>query len=141
MWFLLMFIILLTNGMSAFGLKVIVGWGLPGKVKFPYLSIWYAAGFASIFLPMIFTGVRVRRREFFWGAIVAALSIAGQIAMAVALDSHVPGHIVFPVAVGGSIIVVALVGHYFFNEPMNRFTATGVSLGLLAVVLLGISAK
>lgn len=139
MWFLLMLVILLTNGMSAFGLKVIAGWGLPGTVKFPYLTIWYAAGFAIIGVPMIIRGVKLGWRELFWGALMAALSIAGQVAMAVALDANVPGNIVFPVAIGGSIFIVAVAGTLFFGERMNRFNVIGVSLGFLAVILLGIS--
>lgn len=139
MWFLLMLVILLTNGMSAFGLKVIAGWGLPGTVKFPYLTIWYAAGFAIIGVPMIIRGVKLGWRELFWGALMAALSIAGQVAMAVALDAKVPGNIVFPVAIGGSIFIVAVAGTLFFGERMNRFNVIGVSLGFLAVILLGIS--
>lgn len=139
MWFLLMLVILLTNGMSAFGLKVIAGWGLPGTVKFPYLTLWYAAGLVIIGVPMIFKGVRLGRRELLWGALMAALSIAGQVAMAVALDSDVPGNMVFPIAIGGSIFVVALAGALFFGERMNRFNVIGMTLGFLAVILLGIS--
>ncbi len=139
MWFLLMIIILLTNGMSAFGLKVIAGWGLPGTIKFPYLTIWYAAGLAIIGVPMLFKGVRLGRREILWGALMAALSVAGQLAMAVALDSKVPGNVVFPIALGGSIFIVASAGVLFFGERMNRLTVIGVSLGFLAVILLGMS--
>lgn len=139
MWFLLMLVILLTNGMSAFGLKVIAGWGLPGTVKFPYLTLWYAAGLVIIGVPMIFKGVRLGRRELLWGALMAALSIAGQVAMAVALDSDVPGNMVFPIAIGGSIFIVALAGTLFFGERMNRLNVIGVALGFLAVILLGIS--
>jgi multidrug transporter EmrE-like cation transporter len=139
MWFILMLVMLLTNGMSSFGLKVIAGWGLPGTVKFPYLTIWYAAGLASVAVPMLLKGVRLRRIELLWGALVAASSIAGQVAMAIALDSNVPGHIVFPIAIGGSIFIVALAGRIFFRERMNRLNVIGVSLGFLAVILLGLS--
>jgi len=139
MWFILMLVMLLTNGMSAFGLKVIAGWGLPGTVKFPYLTIWYAAGLASVGVPMVLKGLRLRRIELLWGALVAASSIAGQVAMAIALDSNVPGHIVFPIAIGGSIFIVALAGRIFFRERMDRLNVIGVSLGFLAVILLGLS--
>jgi hypothetical protein len=44
MWFLLMLVLLLTNGMSAFGLKMIAAWGLPQTVKYPYLTAWYTGG-------------------------------------------------------------------------------------------------
>lgn len=88
---------------------------------------------------MLIRGVKLGWRELLWGALMAGLSIAGQVAMAVALDSKVPGNIVFPVAIGGSIFVVAVAGALFFGERMNRFNVIGVSLGFLAVILLGIS--
>ena len=139
MWFLLMLIILLTNGMSAFGLKVIAGWALPAGIKFPYLAVWFAAGLACTGIPMLFRGVTLGRRELAWGALMAALSIGGQVAMAVALDSKVPGHVVFPISVGGSLFIVVLAGRVLFRERMNRLTALGVGLGFLAVILLGMS--
>jgi multidrug transporter EmrE-like cation transporter len=134
-----MLVILLTNGMSAFGLKVLAGWALPETVKFPYLTIWYAAGLASIAVPALIKGLRIGRKEILWGGAAATLSIGGQVAMAVALDSGVPGHVVFPVAIGGSIFVVALAGRLIFGERINRISALGVTLGLLAVILLGLS--
>jgi uncharacterized membrane protein len=139
MWFLLMLVILLTNGMSAFGLKMIAAWGLPQIVKYPYLTAWYAGGLAIIALPALLKGMRVGKKEVLWGAVAGALSIGGQIAMAVALSSGVPGHVVFPVAIGGSIFVVALAGRVMFGERMNLPTALGVALGFVAVVLVGVS--
>jgi len=139
MWFLLMLVILLTNGMSAFGLKMIAGWALPESVKYPYLTVWYAGGLVVIALPMILKGLKVGRTEILWGGIAGALSIGGQMAMAVALGSGVPGHVVFPIAIGGSIFVVALAGRLVFGERMNAPTALGVALGFVAVILLGLS--
>lgn len=139
MWLLLMLIILLTNGMSAFGLKVLSAWGLASSIKFPYLTIWYAAGLLSIGIPMLLKRVKSGRKEALWGALIAALSIGGQLAMASALESGVPGNIVFPIAIGGSILVVAFVGRLLFAERMHPLSWAGVVIGLLAVVLLGIS--
>lgn len=139
MWFLLMLVILLTNGMSSFGLRIIAGWQLPGNVKFPYLTVWYAAGFACLVVPMLFRGFRLRTKEIGLGALLAIFSIGGQVTMAMALDLRVPGNIVFPIAIGGSILVVALAGWLFFKEKMSRLSAAGVILGLVAVILLGIS--
>jgi drug/metabolite transporter (DMT)-like permease len=138
MWFLLMLAILLTNGMSAYGLKMIAGWALPETVKYPYLTVWYAGGLAGIALPMILKGLKVGKTEILWGAVAGALSIGGQMAMAVALSSGVPGHVVFPIAIGGSIFVVALAGRLVFGERMNAPTALGVALGFVAVILLGL---
>jgi drug/metabolite transporter (DMT)-like permease len=141
MWFILMLIILVANGISTFGLKVIAGWGLPGTVKYPYLTAWYAAGLVIIGIPALLKGVRPGRKEILWGAAMAALSVAGQVLMAIALDSNVPGAVVFPVAIGGSILVVALAGKFLFGERMNRYSMAGLGLGLIAVILLGISAS
>jgi hypothetical protein len=134
-----MLIILLTNGLSSFGLKVIAGWGLPEAIKYPYLTAWYAAGLAIIGIPMYMRGLRIGKKELIGGGFAAATSIGGQVAMALALESGVPGHVVFPIAIGGSIFVVALAGRLAFKEHMNRVTALGVALGFLAVILLGLS--
>ena len=139
MWFLLMLVILLTNGMSAFGLKMIAGWALPETVKYPYLTAWYAGGLACVALPMLVKGLKLGKTEILWGGIAGALSMGGQVAMAVALSSGVPGHVVFPIAIGGSIFVVALAGRLIFKERMNLPTALGVALGFTAVILLGVS--
>lgn len=139
MWFLLMLVILVTNGMSAYGLKVIAGWADPTTLKFPYLCIWYAGGMASILIPMLMKGLKLGRKELMFGALMAALSLAGQVAMAVALSAGVPGHMVFPIAIGGSILVVALSSQVFFHEKMNRLTLFGVGMGFVAVILLSVS--
>jgi multidrug transporter EmrE-like cation transporter len=134
-----MLIILVTNGMSAFGLRVLSAWGLPSNSKFLYLTVWYAAGFACIVIPMLLRGIRGELKEAGWGALIAALSIGGQISMANALNSGLPGNIVFPVTIGGSLLVVALAGRLFFAEKMHPLSWTGVAIGSLAIVLLSIS--
>jgi len=138
-WLLLMLVILATNGMSAYGLKVIAAWGLPETAKFPYLSVWYAAGLATIGVPLLLQHVRIRSREAFWGGIIAALSMGGQLSMAVALKHNVPGHIVFPISMGGSVLIVIQAGRFLFKERLGGTTTGGVALGLAAVVLLSLS--
>jgi drug/metabolite transporter (DMT)-like permease len=138
-WYLLMLVILLTNGMSSYGLKVIAAWGLPETDKFPYLTVWYAAGLATIGVPILFQHVRIKVREVGWSSIMAALSLGGQIAMAVALKLNVPGHVVFPIAIGGSVFIVILGGRFLFGERLNRLTTVGVSFGLAAILLLSLS--
>jgi drug/metabolite transporter (DMT)-like permease len=138
-WIVLMAVILLTNGMSAFGLKMIAAWRLPENVQPSYLALWYAAGMLSVAAPGLLKGVRPRAQEFGWGALLAALSMGGQIAMALALARGAPGHVVFPIAIGGSVLIVTLAGRFAFGERMSRATACGVLLGLAAVVLLSVS--
>jgi drug/metabolite transporter (DMT)-like permease len=138
-WMFLMLIILLTNGMSSFGLKVLTSWGVPDSTKFPYLTVWYAAGFVLIAIPMLLKGVRGGLKEASWGALIAALSIGGQLAMASALGSGLSGSIVFPVTIGGSILVVVLAGSLFFAEKLHPLSWAGIAIGFLAVVLLSVS--
>jgi len=138
-WLLLMLIILLVNGMSAFGLRVLAAWGLPPNSKFPYLTVWYAAGFACIGIPMLLRGIRGGLKEAGWGALIAGLSIGGQVAMANALNSGLPGNIVFSVTIGGSLLLVVIAGRLFFAEKMHPLCWTGVAIGVLAVVLLSVS--
>jgi drug/metabolite transporter (DMT)-like permease len=138
-WPLLMLIILATNGMSAFGLKVIVAWGLSKTVTFPYLTVWYAAGFLCVGALLLFARTKARWQDLGWGAVIAALSIGGQVAMGMALDSGVPGNIVFPVTMGGSLLVVVLAGRWIFGERMSSLSTSGVLLGSLAVVILSLS--
>ena len=138
-WLLLMLIILLTNGMSSFGLKVLSSWGVPDSTKFPYLTVWYASGFVLIAIPMLLKGVRGGLKEARWGALIAALSIGGQLAMASALGSGLSGSIVFPVTIGGSILVVVLAGSLLFGEKLHPLSWTGIAIGFLAVVMLSVS--
>jgi multidrug transporter EmrE-like cation transporter len=139
MWFWLMVVILLANGMGAFGLKMIAVWQLPHGVKFPYLAGWYATGLVTLAMPALLSGFRMRQKELTLGALMALCSVGGQLTMATALDLGVPGNIVFPVSTGGSLLIVVVAGRLFFGERMNWMTTFGVALGSLAVVLLSMS--
>jgi multidrug transporter EmrE-like cation transporter len=59
--------------------------------------------------------------------------------MGKALAASVPGNIVFPVAMGGSLLVVVLAGRWVFGERMSWLSASGVLLGTSAVLLLSVS--
>ena len=139
MWFWLVLLILMTNGMSAFGLKVVAAWQLQDTVKFPYLTIWYAAGMATLGLPMLLKGLQIGRKELALGVLMALTSIGGQVAMATALGLGVPGSIVFPVSAGGSLLVVMVAGRLFFGERMNVVSTLGVAVGVLTVILFSVS--
>jgi multidrug transporter EmrE-like cation transporter len=93
----------------------------------------------SIAVPTLLKRVRFSLHEVGWAGLLAALSLGGQLAMAIALKLNVPGHIVFPIAIGGSVFIVVLGGRLLFGERMNGFTVSGVSLGFSAVVLLSLS--
>jgi drug/metabolite transporter (DMT)-like permease len=139
MWLFLMLIILLANGMSSFGLKILTAWGLPTSIKFPYLTIWYAAGLFCFGIPLLWRKERGGWKEAGWGALIALLSIGGQLAMANALSAGIAGSVVFPVTIGGSILIVAVAGQVFFGEKLSAVSWAGVLIGFVAIVLLSMS--
>jgi len=134
-----MLLILMTNGMSAFGLKMIAAWHVPTSTKFPYLAMWYAAGAMTCGLPMLWSGIRMSRKELVIGLFMALLSIGGQVGMATALGVGLAGSVVFPVVAGGSLLVVIVAGRFLFSEQMNVATTIGVVVGFVAVILLSMS--
>ena len=125
MWLLLMLIILLANGMSSFGLKVLAAWGLPAAIKFPYLTIWYAAGLFCFGIPLLLRKERGGLKEARWGALIALLSIGGQLAMADALNAGIPGN--------GGFFLSPLVGPFWSwrllgSSSLARSSAYSVGL-------------
>ena len=139
MWARLMTVAFLTNGLGAFGLRVMSGIGLSEQFKLPYLVLWYTAGF------LFAAAVSLRRtsvptvRELAYSAAAALASTLGQLGMAFALDRGVPGYVVFQVAPGGGLLVVVLVGILAIKEPISGYGIAGIVLGTAALVVLGFS--
>jgi multidrug transporter EmrE-like cation transporter len=140
MWFVLMLLAWMFNGLGVFGLRVLAGMGLSGVVTNQYIMYWYMGGF-------LFMGVRLlakrcipNRTEMGLGALMALCSISGTAALAHALDAYrVPGNVAFPIANGGSLFVVVTAGVLLFRERLGWYGISGCALGTLAVVLLSIS--
>jgi multidrug transporter EmrE-like cation transporter len=71
---------------------------------------------------------------------MAVCSLVGQTGMAFALSGGVPGYVVFPVATGGGLIFVVMVGVLLFREPMGPFGYLGIATGVSALILLALPA-
>lgn len=135
MWMRLMAIAFLTNGLGAFGLTVVLR--LSAEYKFPYLALWYGAGFllaAAIFFRRDRT--LLNAREWFVSAGMGACSAIGWVSIAYALECKIPGHVIFPVAIGGSLFFVALTGVLFFKERVSPYGLAGILLGVPGIVIL-----
>jgi multidrug transporter EmrE-like cation transporter len=131
-----MTIAFLTNGMGTFGLRVLAGLGLADVSSVPYLGIWYLSG-------LLLAGCVYLRRfgkpsgaEVLVGSGMALCSLVGQLGMALALAGQLPGYVVFPVATGGGLLLVVVVGVVLFGERMRPLGYLGISVGVLALVLL-----
>jgi multidrug transporter EmrE-like cation transporter len=54
------------------------------------------------------------------------------------LSSHVPGYVVFPLAVGGNLFIVVAAGLILFKEQLRSYGIIGLGLGTAALVILAI---
>jgi multidrug transporter EmrE-like cation transporter len=131
-----MTIAFLTNGLGAFGLRILAGAGLGNVKETQYLAVWYAAGLllaAGVFLSR---KSRPKKKELLIGLGMAVCSLIGQLGMALSLGWGVPGFVVFPVATGGGLVFVVMVGVLVFKERMAPLGYLGIGTGLSALVLL-----
>jgi multidrug transporter EmrE-like cation transporter len=126
----------LTNGMGAFGLRVLAGFGLPDTTSTQYLAVWYLAGLLLAALVFLRRLRGFRAKEAAIGCAMALCSMGGQLGMALALSGHIPGFVVFPVATGGGLLLVVVVGVVLFQERMHPLGYLGIAVGVCALVLL-----
>ena len=133
-----MTIAFLTNGMGAFGLRILAGLGLAEENSLPYLAIWYLSGLLLAALVYVRRAGAPRVKEAVIGGGMALCSLAGQLGMALALSGRLPGFVVFPVATGGGLLLVVVVGVAVFGERMRPLGYLGVTAGVLALLLLAV---
>ena len=128
----------LTNGMGAFGLRVLAGAGLADAGSISYLAIWYLAGLLLAALVCFRRLTGLKAKEAGIGCAMAICSLGGQLGMALALSGRVPGFVVFPVATGGGLLLVVVVGVVVFREHMRALGYLGIAVGACALVLLAV---
>lgn len=65
-------------------------------------------------------------------------SFGAQFSSFLALEQKVPGYIVFPLATGGSLVLVAAAGVLLFRERIGGYGIAGIMTGVLALLLLSL---
>ncbi|MCW5977919.1 MAG: hypothetical protein KIT09_07565 [Bryobacteraceae bacterium] len=138
MYFRYMLVAFLTNGLGAFGLRVLVGMGQAELYKLQYLAVWYLAGAALAAAAYLLRRTRPQSREMLVALAMGLCSLLGQLGMALALAGGVPGFVVFPVATGGGLLLVALAGVLIFRERITMWGYLGVAVGSAALALLSL---
>jgi multidrug transporter EmrE-like cation transporter len=127
-----------TNGLGAYGLRVLAGAGLGSVDETQYLAIWYLAG-SLLALAIAFRRMgKPAAKEVGIGILMALCSVLGQTGMALAMSGGIPGYVVFPVAVGGGLILVVMVGVFVFRERLSPLLGIGVASGLASLILLAL---
>ncbi|HEX2524126.1 MAG TPA: hypothetical protein VHP35_18610 [Terriglobia bacterium] len=137
MWYKMMTVAFLTNGLGVFGTRVLTGWHLAESFKFQYLVFWYGSGllFALFFWR---NRIRLTQRDLVIGGLMGAASVGGQFSLLSALENGIPGHIAFPLANGGGLFLVALIGVVAFGERVGGYGIAGIILGIGATILLSL---
>jgi multidrug transporter EmrE-like cation transporter len=126
-----------TNGIGPFGLKVLaeLHWS---QYEFQYLICWYVGGLALAIATFKLQHLPFLRWELLLGAAMGLCSLGGQYFSGRALARGVPGHIVFPVATGGTLFLVALAGMFVFKEHVGPYGRAGLLLGIMALIVLSL---
>jgi len=137
MWYRMMIIAFLANGLSAFGVTVVGQMDAFGRTHtFLYLALWYSAGFVVATGSLLAAGPSLRLREVVVGGVMGLCSSVGWFCIGSALTHGVPAYLVLPIAIAGSLSVVAAVGVIGFRERLSRYGYAGIVAGVVAIVLL-----
>ena len=136
MWFRLMMLAFLFNGLCTFGLRILTAMGFGAEYTLPYLVFWYAGG--GLVLGVFALGVKIRfhRADLMIGAGLGLFSSLGQSLLGNALAAGIPGNIAYPVALAGGLFIVVALGVTFFRERIGPAGLLGVALGVIAIALL-----
>jgi drug/metabolite transporter (DMT)-like permease len=138
-WFTLMLLACVTNGLGAFGLKVLAERKLAIGYEFQYLVVWYLGWLFLSVLIFLRRPFRFQMREMLISAGMGLCSMAGQFSIGLALSHQVAGHVAFSISTGGTLFIVALAGIFLFKEQVGPYGLAGLVLGIISIILLSIS--
>ena len=139
MWFRLMMVAFVLNGLCSFGLRILAGLGLAERYTPLYLVFWYLAG--GLFMLMLFlrTAQRSARSDVLVGIGLGFFSTCGQSCMGLALSKGIPGNVVYPVTLAGGLFLVVLIAIVIFRERMGPAGVAGIVLGIISIALLSLN--
>jgi multidrug transporter EmrE-like cation transporter len=139
MWFRLMLVAFIFNGLSSFGLRILTGLGLAAHYTPVYLIFWYLSGVVFMLVLLSRAPHRPARSDVLVGAGLGFFSTCGQTSMGLAMASGVPGSVVYPVALAGGLFLVVLSAVVVFKERIGPAGVAGISLGIISIALLSVS--
>ena len=136
MWYRMMLLAFLANGFCTFGARVLEGMGLAKTHSFLYLAFWYTAGLLVSIMAALSGWRRFNRAELVIGAFMGLFSSLGWIFMTSAIAQGVPGYLVFPIAIGGNLSIVAAVGVLVFRERLSVYGYAGILCGVAGLAVI-----
>lgn len=136
MWFRLMMLAFVFNGLCSFGLRILTAMGLSATYTTHYLVFWYLSGFACMLVLALRAKQQLSMRDVAVGAGLGIFSAAAQTGLGLALSEGLPGNMVYPVTHAGGLFIVVAVGVLVFKEHVGKAGLCGIALGLLSIALL-----
>ena len=136
MWFRWMILAFITNGLCQFGVRVMQDMGLAKTHSYLYLGFWYLAGLVFALITFLVARQRLLPREVLLGGLMGLFSAGQWFLISGSLSHGMNGFVAFPVAIGGSLSLVSLVGVVVFKERLSSYGYCGVLAGIVSVVLL-----
>lgn len=130
----LMFIVFITNGIALIAIKVI-GENHSLNATNVFLMSLYGTASVITLINMLTNRKTMEWRSIAIGSLAGVCSLMGMFCL-VKASSMIPGYIVFPLANGGSLLLVALVGFIIFKEKIGPYGMAGIISGILAIILL-----
>ena len=139
MWFRLMMLAFLFNGLCTFGLRILAGLGLAARYTALYLVFWYLAGGLFMLVLFLRSPRRPGRSDLLVGTGLGFFSTCGQNSMGLALANGLPGSVVFPVTLAGGLFLVVLAAIFIFRERIGPAGIAGIALGIISIALLSLN--
>jgi len=136
MWRKFVFWAFLFNGFTLVVAKLLGETGLGGSNLF-YLLIFYSTAFLWSLILCVKNRIIPDRKDIFIGLAAGVSSFLGSLFMMIALNKA-PGTIVFPIAVGGNLITVALLAVLVFKEKLGIKGILGIIFGVIGLIMLNI---
>jgi drug/metabolite transporter (DMT)-like permease len=138
-WFQLMLLACLTNGLGAFGLKILAERGLTDRFESQYLLFWYLGWLLFSAAVLLVKPFKPYLREIVIAFAMGLCSLAGQFFTGLALARDVAGHVAFSISTGGTLFIVALAGIFLFREKVGPYGIAGLVLGIASIVVLSLT--
>ena len=138
MWFRLMMLAFVFNGLCSFGLRILTDMGLAKEHTLNYLFFWYLGGAVAMALAVAGVRVRISRVDMIIGSTLGVLSGLGQSFIGMALSTGLPGNVVYPVTLAGGLFIVVAIGVTLFRERVGWAGVTGILLGIISIALLSV---
>ncbi len=136
MWFRLMMLALVFNGLGDFGLRVLQEAGYASDYTSQYLLVWYLGGAIAVAAIALRIGGKITLVDLGISLGLAVCSLCGQLALGQALAQGIAGSVAYPVTKTGGVFLVAIVGAVIFRERVGPVGLAGILCGLAAVLLL-----